>query len=104
MLLAFFSVLLLASIVFFIIVLIWKFNKHKSYYAWIHLANLCVSGFISFGIMFLMAIGSTGHFVATDFEELMGDISMYAGLFASLTAPIGIVIAIVKGIKYRNKF
>lgn len=82
--------------------LIWQFDKSKKYFAWLQLLIISVCGFLSFCIMFLMALGSTGHFVVSDFEELMGDVTMYLGIFGSFTSFIGVIIAIVKGIKSRK--
>lgn len=100
--LAIFTLVLQIVCLWSIYKLIWQFNKSKKNFAWLHLSMISVCGFLSFCIMFLMALGSTGHFVVSDFEELMGDITMSLGLFGSFISSVGIIIAIVKGIRNRK--
>lgn len=49
--------------------------------------------------MFLMALGSTGHFVASDFEEMVGEWTLGVTMAGTLLGLIGFFIAIVVWIK-----
>ena len=100
MLFVFITSLLLFICLRSIFLLLFRFKKDNRWFAWRQLLCILIVGFISFSIVFLFAVGSTGHYVISDFEEKMGDLTMGIGLVTSILAFIGFFIAVIKGLKF----
>lgn len=99
MILLLFCILLDLLILRSFYMLIWRNKKDKKFFAPMHFTLILVSGFFSFCVMFLMALGSTGHFVAGDFEEMVGDWTLGVTMAGTLLGITGFFITIVVWIK-----
>lgn len=78
--------------------LIWKFNYNDKFFAWKHLLIQTAAGLTTFGMLFIAAMGSVGHYVASDMEIALENVFFAFSIPAFFISAIGGLVAMVKGI------
>jgi hypothetical protein len=81
-----------------IFLVIWRYKPEEKFFPLVHLLIILFSGILSFCIMFLLALGSIGHSVPDDNEEMVIDWSFSSSMVAVLLGITGLLTTIFKWI------
>jgi hypothetical protein len=98
MVLLLFTIAILLLQVRSIFLLVFRFKSGKRF-AFIHFLIFTVTGLVSFGLLFLMAMASMAHYVPSDFEQAVDDIVLYMSFFGVGIPFAGCLVLIVRTLK-----